>query len=206
MQVWPAGRSQPPTGFFPYPGLLAMPAARVPRTYKGQEHRLAGHMASGSHSGFSSQRWQSRVCAGCLLRSVCGTAACARSGKRQRCTEVGLGCRPVVALANPMEAAGTEMSWEELTWASIPQPPSAIESGLPPKGPAWARQFSVAKHALKRLQPALPAAGQQVTPGRGVSVFIMVVSWRRHYVKALQIESKGSVSVFKMLAVLWLRR
>lgn len=98
-----------------------------------------------------------------------------------------------------MEAAGTEMSWEELTWASIPQPPSAIGSRLPPKGPAWARPFSVAKHVLKRLQPALPAAGQQVTPGRGVSVFIMVVSWRRHYVQALQIESKGSVSVFKML-------
>lgn len=36
-------------------------------------------------------------------------------------------------------------------------------------------------------------------------MFIMVVSWLRHCVKSLQMASKDLVSVFKMLAVLWLR-
>jgi len=46
-----------------------------------------------------------------------------------------------------------------------------------PKGHAWARQFSLAEHALKRLQTTLSAAGQQVTPGRGGG---LCSSWLSH--------------------------
>lgn len=32
-----------------------MPAAKVPWTYRGQDHSLAGYMGPGEHSGFSRQ-------------------------------------------------------------------------------------------------------------------------------------------------------
>lgn len=74
--------------------------------------------------------------------------------------------------------------------------------GCPPKGvlgPDSSLQLSIPQRGCR--QPSQQLGSKE----GGVSMFIMVVSWLRHCVKSLQMASKDLVSVFKMLAVLWLR-
>lgn len=147
---------------------------------------------------------QSGVCAGCLLRVSEGLLPVRGVERGSVAKELQWG---PVASANPVQTAGTEMVCQHCPervrhGPLFPSPRQPSGVGCTPKGHAWARQFFVAEHALKR-QPC-----QQAAPGSGWGwfVFTMVVSWRRHYVRALQMESKGMLTVYKMLAVWWLRR
>lgn len=116
---------------------------------------------------------QSGVCAGCLLRVSEGPLPVRGVERGSVAGELQWG---PVASANPVETAGTEMVCQHCPervrhGPLFPSPRLGV--GCTPKGHAWARQFFVAEHALKR-QPC-----QQAAPGSGWGwfVFTMVVSW-----------------------------